>query len=143
MVDGQHHPTHWKGPSRWVVVGLVVGAFSVGAVVACRRWFRRVEVVGESMLPSFQAGDRLLIGPPVRVRAGLVVAVADPRAPERLMVKRVHSIGSGRVDVRGDNDDASTDSRQFGSVPAANVVGRVVYRYGPGRRVGWLPGQRP
>jgi nickel-type superoxide dismutase maturation protease len=107
------------------------------------RRFRRVEVAGDSMLPDFRPGDRLLVGPPLRVRAGQVVAVVDPRDPDRLMVKRVYGAWRGQVDVRGDNQTASTDSRQFGRVPRSRVVGRVIYRYGPEGRVGWFPGRRP
>jgi type IV secretory pathway protease TraF len=71
----------------------------------------------------------------------VVVAVADPLAPGRLMVKRVHAVGPKGVDVRGDNPEASTDSRQFGLVPRGRLAGRIVYRYGPAGRIGWWPGR--
>jgi nickel-type superoxide dismutase maturation protease len=106
--------------------------------------FRRVQVAGGSMLPAFRPGDRLLVmGPLLRVRAGQVVAVEDPRPPGRLMVKRVHAVAHGHVDVRGDNEAASTDSRQFGRLPRSGVVGQVIYRYGPEGRTGWFPGRGP
>jgi hypothetical protein len=44
--------------------------------------------------------------------------------------------------VRGDNPSASTDSRDFGPVPAASVRGRVVYRYAPPHRRRWATGLR-
>jgi inner membrane protease subunit 1 len=47
-----------------------------------------------------------------------------------------------RVDVRGDNEAASTDSRHFGPVPRRAVRGRVLYRYGPPARAGRWPGSR-
>jgi nickel-type superoxide dismutase maturation protease len=108
--------------------------------LASRR-FRRVRVAGDSMLPGFQPGDRLLVGPAACIRPGAVVALEDPRASGRLMVKRVHQVGPTWVEVRGDNQTASTDSRQFGPVPRSKVAGRIVYRYGPARRTGWWPGQ--
>jgi nickel-type superoxide dismutase maturation protease len=95
-------------------------------------------VAGASMRPGFQPGDRLVVLPMAGVHPGQVVALRDPRHEERLLVKRVHAVAAGLVDVRGDNDAASTDSRQFGPVPLARVVGRVVYRYHPPGRAGWL-----
>ncbi len=103
--------------------------------------FRRVRVDGESMLPAFRPGDLLLLAPPLWVRPGDVVAVADPRDAERIMVKRVHNLDRWSADVRGDNAAASTDSRQLGPFPRALLAGRVVYRYGPSGRTGWFPGR--
>jgi len=40
--------------------------------------------------------------------------------------------------VRGDNPDASTDSRVFGPVRRRAVIGRAVYRYWPPARRGTL-----
>ena len=92
------------------------------------------------MVPTFAPGDRLLVGLSVRVRAGQVVAVRDPRQPGRLLVKRVRWVGPGWVDVRGDNESASTDSRQLGPIPRSHVAGLVIYRYRPAERAGWFPG---
>ena len=105
---------------------------------------RRLEVAGESMIPTLRPGDRVLVvaglgpfRPPIRT--GDLVALADPRAPARVMVKRVTAVAGGRVEVRGDNAAASTDSRHFGPIDRAAVVGRVVYRYHPEARRGRLP----
>jgi nickel-type superoxide dismutase maturation protease len=101
----------------------------------------RVEVVGDSMAPSLVAGDRLVV---VRVPgvlqpwppAGEVVAVHDPREPSRILVKRVTSVDrtAGSFEVRGDAPEASTDSRTFGPLRHADLVGRAVYRYAPRAR---------
>jgi len=112
---------------------------------------RRLRVTGESMVPTLLPGDRVLVagglGPlRVPIRPGDLVAVTDPRQPDRVVVKRVAAVASGRVEVRGDNEAASTDSRHFGPVDAATVVGRVIYRYHPEDRRGRLgpggPGER-
>jgi nickel-type superoxide dismutase maturation protease len=100
---------------------------------------RRFEVLGDSMEPSFRAGDRVLAVPFAKVRPGDVVAVFDPRDRGRLLVKRVASVEGQALDLRGDNDSASTDSRTFGSVSRSAVVGKVVYRYAPPERVCWRP----
>ena len=89
------------------------------------------------MTPTLVAGDRVL-AVRSRVRSGDVVAVRDPRDHGRVIVKRVASVRDGSLEVVGDNPDASTDSRHFGTVPAPLLVGRVVYRYAPADRVGRL-----
>jgi nickel-type superoxide dismutase maturation protease len=106
----------------------------VRAVVACvaiSRWvFDRVEVEGGSMLPTFFPGDRLLLVRRWRsVRTGDVVVVPDPRDEGRRLVKRVSSAQGADVEVRGDNPDASTDSRVFGPVPVSSITHFVVRRY--------------
>jgi len=95
------------------------------------------------MNPTLSPGDRVLVvgglgplRPPLRV--GDLVAVVDPRDAGRIVVKRVAAVEEGLVDVRGDNEAASTDSRHFGPVAAGAVVGRVVYRYHPEERRGRL-----
>ena len=88
------------------------------------------------MRPALLAGDRLLVVRPWRLRPGDVAAVADPRQPSRLMVKRVVAVDERGVTVAGDDPAASTDSRHFGPVPRALVRGRAVYRYAPPARAG-------
>ena len=112
---------------------------AVGAVaVALWRPLRRVEVVGDSMLPTLQAGDRLLVLRPARARPGDVVAVTDPRLASRTMVKRVGARGPEGVTVLGDNPAASTDSRDLGPVAPSAIRGRALYRYFPTSRRGRL-----
>ena len=102
-----------------------------------KHWpLRRVEVAGDSMRPSLQPGDRLLVVRSRRLRAGDVVALADPRQPARTVVKRVATVGPDGVTVLGDDPGASTDSRTYGPVPRALVHGRAVYRYWPEQRRG-------
>ena len=99
---------------------------------------RRVVVSGDSMRPALVPGDRLVVVASARLRPGQLVAVADPRHPSRLMVKRIESVLEGQVEVRGDNPEASTDSRHFGPVAADQVAGIALYRYYPPKRAGWL-----
>jgi nickel-type superoxide dismutase maturation protease len=105
------------------------------------RSVHRVEVVGDSMTPSLMPGDRLVVMSPPWWRPpwpvpGTVVAVRDPRLPQRLLIKRVVAVdrGAGTFEVTGDNPAASTDSRTFGPVPRSLLVGRAVYRYAPADR---------
>lgn len=91
----------------------------------------RVRVVGTSMVPTFAPGQRLLVLRSARWGPGSIVALPDPREPGRTLVKRIHAVGPEEVEVRGDNEGASADSRTFGPVPPALIAGRVIYRYFP------------
>ena len=91
------------------------------------------------MEPSLRAGDWIVIaglGRPPRV--GEIVLVRDPRDPEHLLLKRVASVDAAACTVLGDRPEESTDSRTFGPVKLADVLGRAVFRYGPVTRLGWL-----
>jgi nickel-type superoxide dismutase maturation protease len=98
--------------------------------------FRRFAVEGASMSPTLEPGERLLVWRTQRVRPRDVVVIADPRAGNRLTVKRVAAVGPDGLWVLGDNPAGSTDSRTYGRVPPALVTGRVVYRYTPPERAG-------
>lgn len=92
-------------------------------------------VQGESMTPTLQPGDRVLVDlwsyrrrPP---SPGEVVLLQRREA-----VTLVKRIGRGHpppgfLHVLGDNPARSRDSRQFGPVPVDSVRGRVVFRYWP------------
>jgi nickel-type superoxide dismutase maturation protease len=92
------------------------------------------------MQPTLAPGDRLLVVPAVSPRPGHIVALLDPDVPDRLLVKRVASVDRRHqvISVEGDNRDASTDSRAFGPLPRAAILGRAVYRYAPATRAGSL-----
>jgi nickel-type superoxide dismutase maturation protease len=111
-------------------------AVAAVALVLVRR-LPRVVVEGPSMRPGLQPGDRLVLVPRRHHRPGTVVAAADPRQPDRWLVKRVAAVGTdGRLHLRGDDPAASTDSRAFGPVEPDQVWGRAVWRYAPRGRTG-------
>ncbi|HUQ41134.1 MAG TPA: nickel-type superoxide dismutase maturation protease [Candidatus Limnocylindrales bacterium] len=98
-------------------------------------------VRGHSMEPALREGDWLFVLPPrASPRAGDVVLVRDPRERTRLLLKRIADVVTGGVVVLGDHGDHSTDSRVFGAIPLADVVGRAAFRYAPLRRAGPLRG---
>ena len=123
-----------------VLLGAVVCVLLLGIIVFRR--VRRVEVGGDSMRPTLEPGDRLLVLRRAKARPGDLVTVPDPRDGSRTVVKRVASVSADGVVVVGDNPSQSTDSRVFGAVPAASVRGRVVYRYHPDHRRGRIGGGR-
>jgi nickel-type superoxide dismutase maturation protease len=95
----------------------------------------RLSVDGNSMAPTYVRGERLTAVRQWRpIRRGDVVVVRDPRDPERWLLKRCVARSGSTLDLRGDNPDASTDSREFGPVPASAVAWIVVGGRPPGRR---------
>ncbi len=106
-------------------------------------------VQDESMRPTLQPGDRLLVDPAAfrrdPPRVGNLIVVQDPEAAGRWLVKRVGGrTGPERtVFLLGDNPAASRDSRTFGPVSPDTVVGRPWFRYLPQDRRGPLDGDGP
>lgn len=93
------------------------------------------------MEPTLRAGDWLLVDPTAFRRRppkpGHLVVAADPRRPDRELVKRVAAIDlDGRLLLTGDARDASTDSRTFGAIDPAAVRGRPWFRVRPLERFG-------
>lgn len=122
------------------------------AVLVARRVFLVVSVRGQSMEPTFVAGDRVLVlrrrNRRIRV-ADVVIARPPPGAGggSALLVKRVAAaagdpvpitdgalppdhtvVPTGKLFVLGDNSEVSSDSRQFGYLPEDHVVGLVLRR---------------
>lgn len=128
-----------------VVVALAGLAALAGAVIRSR--LRLVTVVGRSMAPTLEAGDRVLVRVTRRPAAGDVIVFRTPTSGLGLdwMVKRVTAVAGhqvppeisgpqtvvpvGNLVVRGDNPE-SQDSRHFGFVPVDTVLGVVVKRLG-------------
>jgi signal peptidase I len=67
--------------TAWIVVVACAAAAPLGLLVLMRRQFLVVSVVGKSMLPSFQPGDRLLVRRGAvarRLRTGTVAVLVEP-----------------------------------------------------------------
>ena len=115
------------------------------------------------MEPVLSAGDWLLVDPTTDrwPRRGAIVAFHEPDGGA-ISVKRIAARPGDRVafqdgyleladdeawlvaDASEDSAAAAgfappIDSRRFGPVPLALLVGRVWFRYGPWRRIGRLP----
>ena len=116
---------------------ILPGLLVLWVLATLRRRVRHVMVTGNSMHPTVRPGDRLItVRTMARPRVGGLALARDPRAPERLLIKRVHAITGGLVDLRGDAAFASTDSRTFGAVPVHTVQRCVAFRYYPLERAG-------
>ena len=126
-----------RGCHRWTVPAFVCLALLAGGL-AFFQWIRRsftaYAVAGSSMEPAFRPGDYLLIDRRPAARRsppdGAVVLARDPRAPDRILLKRVGwAEPDGRLWLLGDNRADSTDSRTFGPIAPTVIIGRVMFRY--------------
>ena len=100
--------------------------------------WRTVAVAGDSMSPTLREGDWLVVSwevPKLKARKVYVIERAD--RPGIFVIKRLMEIGSGenagKVWVEGDNE-ASTDSRQWGWISGSELRARVLFRYKKAKR---------
>jgi len=84
---------------------------------------RRIAVDGVSMIPTYAPGEHVwAVRRWGRLRAQMVVVVALPGDQNREIMKRVESLAGHEAWLVGDNSQASTDSRSFGSVPTRAIT---------------------
>lgn len=117
----------WPGTRLGSIFSLVL------SFLGLRRIFR---VEGESMAPTFREGDLVVVNPfAYQWRPpcpGEVVVTRHPYRKGAYLLKRVAAYSNGRLALRGDNAEASTDSRSFGWVGSGRLMGRVERRFGDG-----------
>ena len=132
------------------LIGLLAASTAVWVVARWRPF--RVEVAGPSMEPALFAGDWAVATAARRIERGDVVVIGHPLNLGMEMVKRLTGVPGDRVlpdraldpdewFVSGDNADASTDSRTFGPVSRADIVGRARLVYWPPGRIGVIRGR--
>ena len=86
----------------------------------------KFKVYGNSMTPALKPGQEILSfnwaywGKKPKV-GDIVVIKQDGKE----MVKRIQKVNGRGIFVMGDNEKISTDSRQFGPVKMAQIVGKV------------------
>ena len=90
--------------------------------------YRRIRVRGPSMAPTLKDGDVVLARNTQAPRSGDVVVVTWVTRPGQLSIKRATTAQQEGWHVEGDNEHASTDSRELGP---AQVHGVVVARLWP------------
>jgi signal peptidase I len=131
MISANRHPANGKWNRFW---SRVTTGISVGDVVVVQHPQRYGTVCKRVLgLP----GDVVVRPPPQRQRPRS--RARAPKQPEHLIV-----VPDGHVWLEGDNSMNSSDSRTYGAVPAALIVGHVVCRVWPIRgdaliERGWRP----
>lgn len=86
-------------------------------------------VDGDSMFPTLNAGDVVLIDKASNLKIGDLVLADHPFRSSVRIIKRIADIATdGSLVLSGDNARESTDSRTFGAVSIESIVGRVICR---------------
>ncbi len=114
-----------------VLAGLIITKYLISPVFVC----------GNSMLPTYQNGDLLIVIKKYDdIKCGDVVTA---RHEKKTVCKRVaglpnetvfidgkiYSLGSGEYFLLGDNESVSVDSRTYGAVSAADITGKVIFSF--------------
>ena len=81
------------------------------------------------MLPTIKNRDIIIYSPLTKskksIEEGDLVVLNHPIKKETLIIKRVVLKKSNLIDLRGDNQYESSDSRDFGMVSKKQILGKV------------------
>ena len=81
------------------------------------------------MYPTLKEGDLIIYKPfksfENKLSDGLLVVVTHPLRKKTLIVKRISKIHSEAIEILGDNELKSIDSRQFGPIHTSQIQGIV------------------
>ena len=81
------------------------------------------------MYPTLKEGDLIIYKPfknfENELSEGLLVVVTHPLKKKTLIVKRISKIYSETIEILGDNESTSIDSRQFGQIHISQLQGIV------------------
>lgn len=87
--------------------------------------FSRLTVYGNSMFPALKQGQDVLIWCWFyEPKVGDMVVIKNKGLEK---IKRIKKVYKDKIFVEGDNKKESTDSRDFGAILRAEIVGKVVY----------------
>ena len=89
-----------------------------------------MQVKGYSMWPTLKPKDRVIVRPlnqqselpPI----GAIIVCIHPHQPSGRVIKRLSAVTDNQLNILGDCPDASTDSRHWGSISRACLIGEVV-----------------
>ncbi len=81
-------------------------------------------VKGNSMNPLLHDGDEVQVQSADSYKVGDIVVATHPIQSDLTIIKRIESIESGQLRLRGTNPKESTD--QFGLVSPDKILGKVI-----------------
>ncbi len=88
------------------------------------------KVADRSMEPNISEGDYVLANLwSRRYSEGDIVVLRHP-TKDIMLIKRINRIEYGRYFVIGDNTESSEDSRKFGALDPAKIIGKVIWKAG-------------
>ena len=89
--------------------------------------FREIfRVAGDSMFPTLQEGDWVLVNPRAEYEVGDIAVARHPFKQSVTIIKRIAEILPGeRYILLSDNLEESSDSRSFGAIPAKDLLGKA------------------
>lgn len=77
------------------------------------------------MIPAYVPAERVLIHYGAGYKVSDVIVLKNH---EHLELKRITNIEDDLIFVEGDNKEVSVDSRNYGPIRSAQIIGKVVYR---------------
>ena len=93
----------------------------------------RLRVTGSSMIPLLQPGEEILFDPKAYrhslPQVGDIVVAQHPYQAKQIVKRVTLVLEDGSCFLEGDNSDASTDSRFYGFIPLAKILGRVTCKF--------------
>jgi len=113
--------------SKWSPV-VAVGLHECCLWILRQRY--RVRVDGHSMEPALSHGSHVLVRKGAQPVVGDIVLCDHPYQSDMRVLKRVETIDDEALFLLGDNPEESTDSRSFGPVPLARLIGVVTSKMG-------------
>jgi nickel-type superoxide dismutase maturation protease len=89
-------------------------------------------VEGDSMFPTLNEGELVLVNPHAEYAVGDIVVARHPFKQSVNIIKRIAEILPGeRYILLSDNLVESSDSRSFGAIPARDIIGKAEAKIKP------------
>jgi nickel-type superoxide dismutase maturation protease len=89
-------------------------------------YYQRYRIEGNSMLPTLQNGDQVLVEKKEDYQINDIVVAKHPYQKNVILIKRVSEINEKGFYLLGDNQSESTDSRTLGTFQPKEIIGKVI-----------------